>query len=44
MAQLSVSSLPGGLKYVLATRGGEGPEVLGEEDHLLDSTGEPLQR
>jgi hypothetical protein len=42
LQQLKVSSIPGGLKYVLATRAGEGPELLGAEDHLLDSTGEPL--
>jgi hypothetical protein len=42
---LSVASIPGGLKYVLATRAGEGPEeLLGAETHLLDSTGEPLLR
>ena len=41
-ADLSVDKLPGGLKYVLVTRVGDGPELLGEDDHLLDQSGEPL--
>ena len=38
---LDVSSIPGGLKYVIHTCPGEGPEVLGEEEALLDKNGMP---
>jgi len=41
LSALSVDRIPGGLKYVLVTRAGEGPETLEEQDHLLNANGEP---
>ena len=38
---LDVSSIKGGLKYVIHTSPGEGPEVLGEDQALLDNNGMP---
>lgn len=37
-----MDKIPGGLKYVLVTKVGDGPELLGEDDHLMDQYGEPL--
>jgi len=42
LSSLSVDRIPGGLKYVLVTRAGEGPETLGDKDHLLSAAGEPI--
>ncbi|XP_023335976.1 diphosphomevalonate decarboxylase [Eurytemora carolleeae] len=42
IASLSMDKIPGGLKYVLVTKVGDGPELLGEDDHLMDQNGEPL--
>jgi len=42
LSSLSVDRIPGGLKYVLVTRAGEGPETLGDKDHLLNAAGEPI--
>jgi len=41
LAGLDVPSIPGGLKYVIHTSPGEGPEVLGEDQALLDVNGMP---
>jgi len=38
----SIDRIPGGLKYVICTRAGEGPATLPAEDHLLSPKGEPL--
>ena len=38
---LDITPIPGGLKYVIHTCPGEGPEVLGEEEALLDKNGMP---
>ena len=38
---LDVTTIPGGLKYVIHTCPGEGPEVLGEHEALLDKNGMP---
>lgn len=38
---LDVTSIAGGLKYVIHTCPGEGPEVLGEEEALLGKDGMP---
>merc|ERR1719233_2118422 len=41
LESLDVTPIAGGLKYVIHTRPGEGPEVLGEEEALLDKNGMP---
>ena len=38
---LDVTPIAGGLKYVIHTCPGEGPEVLGEEEALLGKDGMP---
>ena len=38
---LNVTPIAGGLKYIIHTSPGEGPEVLGEEAALLDKNGMP---
>jgi len=42
VSALPVDRIPGGLKYVLVTRAGAGPEHLGAEHHLMDAQGTPL--
>jgi diphosphomevalonate decarboxylase len=41
LESLDVTPIAGGLKYVIHTSPGEGPEVLGEEEALLDKNGMP---
>ena len=41
LESLDVMPIAGGLKYVIHTRPGEGPEVLKEEEALLDKNGMP---
>jgi len=43
LERLDVTPIPGGLKYVIHTCPGEGPEVLGEDEALLDKNGMPKQ-
>lgn len=38
----SVDRIPGGLKYIICTRAGEGPATLPASGHLLSPKGEPL--
>jgi len=38
---LNITPIIGGLKYVIHTRPGEGPQLLGEEQSLLDKDGMP---
>jgi len=40
---LNVTPISGGLKYVIHTRPGEGPQQLGEEKSLLDKDGMPIK-
>lgn len=39
--RVTVSPSPGGLKYLILTTAGEGPETLGPEAALLDNSGAP---
>lgn len=41
LPSLTVTPLAGGLKYLILTRAGEGPEVLGQDEDLLDKNGMP---
>lgn len=42
ISDYSVDRIPGGLKYVICTRAGEGPATLPPTEHLLSPMGEPL--
>ena len=39
--RVNLSKAPGGLKYLIVTKPGEGPETLGEDQALLDKNGMP---
>ena len=39
--RLNITRAPGGLKYLILTKPGEGPETLGEDQSLLDKNGMP---
>ena len=39
--RVNLSKTPGGLKYLIVTKPGEGPETLGEDQSLLDKNGMP---
>ena len=39
--RVTVAPSPGGLKYLILTTPGEGPETLGPEEALLDNSGAP---
>ena len=39
--RVNLSKTPGGLKYLIVTKPGEGPETLSEDQALLDKNGMP---
>ena len=39
--RVNITKNPGGLKYLIVTKPGEGPETLSEDQSLLDKNGMP---
>ena len=39
--RINITKTPGGLKYLIVTKPGEGPETLSEDESLLDKNGMP---
>ena len=39
--RVNITRSPGGLKYLIVTKPGEGPETLEEDQSLLDKNGMP---